>query len=189
MLKAAFSEIYAHGFRSTSLDRVLRTAGVTKGALYHHFRSKRALGHAVVSELLGAHVQQFGKALADAPDPVAALREWVEGPPWADLRLGCPVNNLAQEMSAVDETFRRRIEVVFRDWRSGISGALRRGQGSGHVRADVDAVGAASFILAALEGSFSLAKSARDEKLFLSNMKLLSQFIEGLREPSRRRER
>ncbi len=89
-------------------------------------------------------------------------------------------------MSAVDEAFRERIEAVFSDWRGGIADALYRGQGSGHVRANVDAPGTASFILAPLEGSISLAKSAKDEALFFSNMKLLSGFVDGLREPSRK---
>lgn len=183
---AAFSEIYTCGFHSASVGRMLTTAGVTKGALYHHFPSKQALGLAVVSELLGARIAQFADSLATAPDPIAALSEWVLGPPWIQVRLGCPVNNLAQEMSALDEAFRERIEAVFAAWRGAIADALRRGQASGQVRTNVDAPCAASFILASLEGSLSLAKSARDEALFFSNMKLLSEFIETLREPTRK---
>jgi AcrR family transcriptional regulator len=184
LLEAAFSEIHACGFRSASVDRMLQAAGLTKGALYHHFESKQALGQAVVSELLGGWIRQFAATLAQAADPIAALREWVEAPPWAPVRMGCPLNNLAQEMAAVDEAFRERIEEVFAAWRGAIADALRGGQKAGQVRPDLDAAQVAGFILAALEGSISLAKSARDEALFQSNMKLLSGFIEGLRRPS-----
>jgi len=181
-LVRAARELFAQdGYAAASLDAVVARAGVTKGALYHHFESKQAVGLAVVTELLGGWIRQLSESLAAAADPIAALRAWVEGPPRLPLRLGCPLNNLAQEMSAVDETFRERIEEVFAAWRRGIAESLRRGQRSGHVRRDIDARKTASFILASLEGSVSLAKSARDEKLFFSNMKLLSEYIEGLR--------
>jgi AcrR family transcriptional regulator len=186
VLQAAFSEIHECGFHAASLDRILDTAGVTKGALYHHFESKQALGRAVVCEVLGGWIREFCDTLAKAPDAIRALREWVERPPRLPLRLGCPLNNLSQELAATDEAFRRDIEAVFAAWRRGIAAALVRAQRSGRVRRAVDAAAAASFILAALEGSISLAKSARDETLFRSNMRLLSEYIEGLRAPSKR---
>lgn len=154
---------------------------MTKGALYHHFPSKDALGHAVVTELLGRRISEFVDRLAAADDPIRALREWIAGPTPLPVRMGCPLNNLAQEMAVVDEAFRERVEAVFAAWRGGIADALRRGQRLGLVRADLDPAASAAFILAALEGSVSLAKSAQDESLFRSNMELLSEYIEGLR--------
>ena len=50
LLQAAFQEIYRSGFQAASLDNIIASAGVTKGALYHHFPSKKALGYAVVDE-------------------------------------------------------------------------------------------------------------------------------------------
>jgi len=43
--------MYLSGFRSADLNAILAAAGVTKGALYHHFDSKEALGYAVVAEV------------------------------------------------------------------------------------------------------------------------------------------
>ncbi len=40
LVETAFREIHAHGYGGASLDRILTNAGVTKGALYHHFKSK-----------------------------------------------------------------------------------------------------------------------------------------------------
>ena len=42
ILEAAFAEMWRVGFRAASLEAILLEAGVTKGALYHHFRSKDA---------------------------------------------------------------------------------------------------------------------------------------------------
>jgi AcrR family transcriptional regulator len=52
LLRAAFREVYPSGFRTADVDAILAAAGVTKGALYHHFESKEALGHAVVDEVI-----------------------------------------------------------------------------------------------------------------------------------------
>lgn len=198
ILDAAFAEIHASGFRAASVDNVMRAAGVTKGALYHHFRGKAALGHAVVSELLAERIRLFSARLESADDPLLALQEWCLSPPALPLRLGCPLNNLAQELASVDEPFRVRIEEVFRAWRASIAAALERGRARGLVRHDVEPERIAAFLLAALEGSVSLAKSAQDEQLFRSNMRMLESFLGTLRpaaeaqgnaEPERKRVR
>src|SRR5205807_6655839 len=56
LLQAASREIYRSGFQSASLDTILASAGVTKGALYYHFKSKEALGYTVVEEVIAPDV-------------------------------------------------------------------------------------------------------------------------------------
>ena len=53
ILRAAFEEIYRHGYQGTRVDAILAETGLTKGAFYHHFSSKQDLGYAVVDEFLG----------------------------------------------------------------------------------------------------------------------------------------
>src|SRR6202050_5947394 len=52
LLQAAFREVYRHGFQSAGIDTILAATNVTKGALYHHFESKEALGHAIIEEVV-----------------------------------------------------------------------------------------------------------------------------------------
>ena len=67
LLQAAFEEIYRRGFQAASLDTILIKAGVTKGALYHHFPDKAALGYAVVDEVVkGLLLKRWG-VLAPPP--------------------------------------------------------------------------------------------------------------------------
>ena len=190
LLQAAFLEIYESGFQAASLDKILSKAGVTKGALYHHFGSKKELGYAVVDELIRERIlEKWVRPLEKSPNAIDGL---LAGLPVAGLpdkgpfasfsrRLGCPLNNLAQEMSPLDEGFRKRVESVFNAWREGIAATLRRGQQAGQVRSDVDPFESADFILAALEGSVSLAKNAQDSKLFLSCKAGLARYLESLR--------
>ncbi len=187
LLQAAFREMYKSGFQAASLDNILSKVGVTKGALYHHFGSKQELGYAVVDELIREHMlDRWVRSLEKAENPIdvllAVLRS--KGPfPFFDQRLGCPLNNLAQEMSPLDEGFRKRLESVFREWREGIAKALRRGQERGQVRSEVDPFEAADFFIAALEGSLSLAKNSQDTNVFDNCKAGLAGYLKGLRTP------
>ena len=97
------------------------------------------------------------------------------------LVLGCPLNNLAQEMAPVDEGFRIRIENLYRDWRRGLAKALRNGQHAGSIDTAIEVDNAAAFIIAALEGAFSQAKNAQDMSVFHQCLEGLNDYLNGLR--------
>jgi AcrR family transcriptional regulator len=188
LLMAAFEEIYRRGFQAASLNTILAQAGVTKGALYHHFPDKAALGFAVADEVVRRFLlQRWGIGpLADVEkDPVTALQGILRHRSTEltarEVELGCPLNNLAQEMSPLDERFRRRVNATFDTWRDAFAQALARGQAEGTVRRDVDGGKVAAFIVAAIEGSFGLAKGARSAEMLRSNLEVLSAFLDTLR--------
>ena len=191
IVAAAFAEIHRHGYQAASLDAILATAGVTKGALYHHFDDKAALGFAVFDEVVRTlTIARWTRAVADETvDPVSALQSTLQtvATEFAAVRrvamvaLGCPLNNLAQEMSPLDERFRQRVAAAFTLWTDAFADALERGRTAGSVRRDVDARKVAGFIVASIEGSFGLAKSARSAALLTANLEVLSDFLEGLR--------
>jgi len=65
LLDVARSLFAAHGYAGTSTEEVVQQASVTRGALYHHFRNKRALFAAVADDLereLSEHVIAAGAA-------------------------------------------------------------------------------------------------------------------------------
>jgi TetR/AcrR family transcriptional regulator, transcriptional repressor for nem operon len=192
LLTAAFEEMYRRGFQGASLDTILAQAGVTKGALYHHFPDKAALGYAVVDEVVrGLLLERWLGLLDQSTDPVTALqrilRQRAGGLTVLEVELGCPLNNLAQEMSPLDDRFRRVVNATFESWRNGFARALERGRAEGFVRRDVDARKVANFLVAAIEGSYGLAKSSRSAAILRSNLEQLDVFLESLRTPSRRR--
>jgi AcrR family transcriptional regulator len=186
LLHAAFDEIYRRGFQAASLDTILAHAGLTKGALYHHFSDKDSLGYAVVDEVIRGHLlKRWGVLEPLTGDPVTALQRTLRlrsaGLTERELELGCPLNNLAQEMSPLDQRFRRAIATTFATWTDAVTRALERGQAEGSVRADVDAPKVAAFVVASIEGSFGLAKSARSASMLRSNLEVLGSFLESLR--------
>lgn len=190
LLAAAFDEIYKRGFQAASLDTILARTGVTKGALYHHFPSKLALGYAVLDEVVRGLLCRHWLDGLDEPgvDPLTALqrvlRRRAADASGNEVKLGCPLNNLAQEMSPIDEPFRRRVNGAFDAWRDGFVKALERAQAAGVVRREVDARATAAFIVASIEGSIGLAKTTRSREVLESNLEMLATYLETLR-PSR----
>jgi AcrR family transcriptional regulator len=187
LLNAAFEEIYRRGFQAACLDTILRKAGVTKGALYHHFPEKSALGQAFVDDV-GSKVlldRGIGVLHQQAGDPLTALQRMLKERSLRltpdEIELGCPLNNLAQEMSPLDERFRRRVAETYESWSDGFARILQAGQEEGSVRRDVDAKEIATFLVAAIEGSFGLAKSARSAAVLRSNLRILSTMLDSLR--------
>jgi AcrR family transcriptional regulator len=188
LLKAGFREVYRSGFQSASIDTILAAANVTKGALYHHFESKEALGHAIVDEVVATFLRNnwlLPLQQSEDRDPIDALIDIVQGIPAQpkDLKGGCPLVNLAQEMSLLDEEFRKRLEAMFRAWREGVAVALRRGQSQGTVRRDLVPDEAASFLVAMVEGYEVLAKNAQDVKVWNEGIGNIVGWLQSLRTP------
>lgn len=187
MLQAAFREVYRWGFQTVDLDTILASTGVTKGALYYHFENKEALGYAVVEEVIAANLRDaWLRPLERGEDPVDALIGILRGTSASPeiLRSGCPLNNLAIEMSALDEGFRKRLATLFHEWQQGIASALRAGQIHGKVRSDANPDETAGFLIAMYEGYVLLAKNARDPKVWEAGIRNIVGWLRSLRAPA-----
>jgi TetR/AcrR family transcriptional regulator, transcriptional repressor for nem operon len=190
LLQAAFQEIHRSGYRGTDLDTILRTARVTKGAMYHHFENKEALGYAVVDEIIaGLGQEKWWSPLKNAENPIDALIGIIQSVSLrrSDVRCGCALNNLSQEMSPLDEGFRKRTAKLFWKWQNAIAGALRNGKKRGMVRSDINPEEMASFVIATYEGYISLAKSHQNVAVLQDGQEAMISFLETLRAPRSRK--
>src|SRR5580658_6336413 len=156
LLQAAFREVYRYGFQSAGIDTILSATNVTKGALYYHFESKEALGHAIIEEIVAEITKdRWLRPLGQSKDknPIDALIGIVQAIPARprDVKRGCPLVNLSQEMSQLNEQFRMRLARIFKAWQEGIAIALREGQYTGTVRRDLAPEETASFLIAMVE--------------------------------------
>src|SRR6202050_2165209 len=190
LLQAAAREIYRSGFQSASLDTILTSARVTKGALYHHFKNKEALGYAVVEEVISPNVRgTWVRPLQSVKDPIDALigivRRLSVRP--KDVCGGCELNNLALEMSPLDAGFWMRLEIIFDAWREAAASVLGEGQIKGSVRRDVEPTDAAGLLIAMVEGYGSLGKNAQDPKVIKAGIKNIVGWLSSLRAPGNRK--
>lgn len=184
LLQAAFREVHRTGFQSAGIDTILAATNVTKGALYHHFESKEALGYAIVEEVIAKLVHdRWLRPMLSNGQPIDILIGIVRQLPVRpqDIRDSCPLLNLAQEMSPLDEQFRKRLERLFLAWQEGIATLLRKGQSQGAVRRDLNPQETASFLVAMVEGHASLAKVAQDAKVWEVGIRNIVGWLKSLR--------
>ncbi|HKA07933.1 MAG TPA: TetR/AcrR family transcriptional regulator [Gemmataceae bacterium] len=187
ILETAFQEFYRFGFQAGSLNRIVEATGLTKGALFHHFASKQELGYAVVDEVVWPQFKaRWIDPLERSEDPIKDTRRMMlhmADKCLADgsLAQGCPVNNLAQEMSPLDEEFRLRLEKIYTAWRRALQSALTKGIKAGKVRRDVSPLKLAAFIVAAITGIMGAAKNAQNEQVLRESGSGLLDYLETLR--------
>ena len=186
LLQAAYREVLRTGFQGAGIDTILAATNLTKGALYYHFASKEALGYAIVDEIIAKLVHdRWLRPLLSEGQAIVILIGIVRRIPArpAELRESCPLLNLSQEMSPVDEQFRKRLERLFLAWQEGVAALLRRGQSEGTVGSDLNPEESASFLVAMVEGYASLAKNAQDAKVWEVGIRNIVGWLRSLRAP------
>ncbi|UCI06183.1 TetR/AcrR family transcriptional regulator [Mesorhizobium sp. B1-1-8] len=182
VLDVAEDSFQARGYHASSLGDLMAAAGVTGGALHHHFPTKKALALAVIEERVAAAVEETWIApVLAAPSARRGVRAVFEAVA-AELERqgfvrGCPLNNLAHELSLADPDFRSALARIFAGWRQAIAGKVRADQAAGgEIGTDPDRF--AALMVAAYSGAMSMAKTAQDARI-------LSECLNGLEEVER----
>lgn len=188
ILMAAYEEIHRVGYQAASINNILDDTGVTKGALYHHFPAKIDLGYAVLDEVISGMVNAYWIQPLKTGNPIDIMINLIiqagDGITQEEIILGCPMNNLAQEMSPIDAGFRQRIDRIYENWRTGLSKALLNGQKEGFVSSEVNPVQMGTMLVATLEGCIGLAKSAQSKDMLMDCGSGLIHILNSLRRES-----
>ena len=186
ILMAAYDEIYQCGYQAASLNNILKNTGITKGALYHHFRNKLELGYAVVDEVIYSSIKvHWIEPLEKTDDPISTIQQILfqtgQQMTQHDIRLGCPLNNLAMEMSPINEGFHSKIKALYDEWQAAIEVACERGKQAGKIIESADSKQLAILFIATLEGCLGLAKSMQSLETLMMCGQGLSEQLELLR--------
>lgn len=188
ILEAAREEIFQNGYQGMRIDAILQKTNLAKGALYHYFPNKLSLGYAVVDEVLLGHFQTVWEGFFQQhQNPLTTLqhifRYKAESYQNAACFNGCPLNNLNQEMAAIDEGFHQRLEKVFENTHMTIVRALEKGQADGLVRKDINPVRISMFIFSSYQGIMGAAKCMQAPELLSDLFETLNDYIDTLRAP------
>jgi TetR/AcrR family transcriptional repressor of nem operon len=168
LLAAATRLIHIHGYNQTSLDDVLRESGVGKGNFYHHFKSKEDLGYAILDQIVVSFLERTLEPCFSDPAgaPLAQIRCFLDRVLEAQRERncvgGCPLGNLASELSDVHEGFRTRLASVFSAWQARLTDALDAARRRGDVGEECRPEAVAHFLVASLEGAILLTKLTKD---------------------------
>ena len=98
-----------------------------------------------------------------------------------DIAKGCPLANLAMELSPIDDDFRERIQGIYDMLEKGVSDAIIRGQDKGVVSPDVDPLLLARFYEDLMAGTRSVSKNTLNRDRILGTLGLFRGLLESYR--------
>lgn len=185
ILEAAFFEVYTRGFQGVSIDDIVKKTSMTKGAFYHHFPTKMDLGYALVEEVIAPLIiERWTGPLKKMENPLEGilerLRELIGKAKPADLKYGCPLNNLVQEMAPVDAGLRKRLQAALTLWIDELDVELTRAKKAGLLKPGVKTRPVAHFIVMAHEGFYGLLKGLNDPKAFEALYDSLERYFQTI---------
>lgn len=186
ILERNYESIQRQGFQGTRTDKVIEDLGITKGAFYHYFKTKQDLGYAVIDELIAPRYIEMWRQLDRNEDQpidgiIQILEQFKESYDEEKIKLGCPVNNLVQEMAPLDEGFQQRLQHIFSEMHAALTRALMRAGNNLQLSTLLIEQDTAYFILASLEGCFSLGKAHQSKTVFNKSINQLIRYVRSLK--------
>lgn len=169
------------GYQATSINDVMEATGVSGGALHHHFPTKKQLALAVIQDRVAPTVREtwiepirLASSLRKGIAGVFAVIE--SGVEKRGSVSGCPLNNLALELSLADSDFRHAINSIFDEWQGAL--AQRIGGTGGGKRLDQGKrIEAAAFIVSVYSGAMTLAKASQSAAPLRGAATVLSRWL------------
>lgn len=185
ILDVAFWEVYRFGFQGVSVDDIVKRTKLTKGAFYHCFPTKMDLGYALIDEVIKPMIlDRWIKPLEELENPLHGILQQMEKfivrAPFEQLKYGCPLNNLVQEMAPVDRGFKARLQAALSLWIDETEKHLKRAQANGFIRKDIKTRQLAQFVVMTHEGYFGLMKGLDDPSAVKSLFSSLKQYFATL---------
>jgi TetR/AcrR family acrAB operon transcriptional repressor len=144
-----------YGYQGTSIDRIARAAGVTKGALYYHFKDKEALLFGALDDRVAGFERVVVERITQLKDPVAALYAVADICVEQATRSNHRRFLLTLMVEALDThpALSERFRQMMRRFRDFLAETVRIGQRRGAFREDADPWLAAQLFVAALVGT------------------------------------
>ncbi|MCF0072783.1 TetR/AcrR family transcriptional regulator [Dyadobacter sp. CY261] len=186
ILEKAFELIYAKGYQTTSVDDIIATTKVTKGAFYYHFKNKDEMGVSIINELLKPTLSSsFIGPLQTGEDPLVAIYQLmyhllIENE-FLKVEYGCPASNLTHEMTSWNADFNTALNELTRQWTKTMTDSIELGKANGVVRKDVNAMQVTMFVMSGYWGIRNFGKLERSKDIYLPYLNELKNYLETLR--------
>lgn len=183
ILEAARQLFLQQGYTATGIAQILREADAKAGSLYYFFPTKEDLLLAVLERYVDLLWPLVIQPVFDrVADPIERIFGILDGYRrmllMTECNQGCPIGNLALEMSEASPGARKLIERNFTNWKKAIEQCLD--EAMDRLPADVDRAALAGFVLTVLEGGVMQARAYKSVEPFEQAVMLLRDYIERL---------
>lgn len=177
LINATYEEVYSHGYQGAVLADILKNAGVHKGSMYYYFSSKKQMVLAAIEEkTVTWFSDRYDKILKLDSGCFNEFIETLKDTQNMDFKRGCPVANLVQEMSNLDEDFNRTMKSIYNDFTERIRSILDKSIKYKEMK-KCDSKKLALFIVSTIEGGFLSAKASGDIQEYNITIEILISML------------
>lgn len=178
ILNESFKLFYQNGFKTTSVDKIMKATKLTKGAFYHHYKNKKELGLAVISLKLQKRIYEGMMApLYDSGDALVILKttfiDRLKSFSVYEKKHGCPMNNLINEISDYEVAYQIALKRIIEEWQSALIHLIDRGKSENVIAKEINSKAVAVYLISAFEGIRGIRK-------LYDNDFILDEYIVGL---------
>lgn len=186
ILEKAFELIYVNGYQTTSIDHIIATTQVTKGAFYYHFKTKDEMGLAIINDILKPTLtSSFIEPLQKELDPLDAIYNLMHHllleNELLKVEYGCPVANFTQEMTPWNVEFSKVLDELTQQWTKTMVATIENGQENGFIRKDVNAEQVTMFIMSGYWGIRNFGKLENSKIVYIPFLKELKSYLNSLK--------
>ncbi|HEV8356157.1 MAG TPA: TetR/AcrR family transcriptional regulator [Gemmatimonadales bacterium] len=183
LIGVAMKLFHDKGYGATSIQDILREAGMHAGSLYHAFPTKQELLLAVLERYRdGLYPMLLDPAWEGIADPIerifALLARYRTALVATDCFYGCPIGSLALELHEPDPPVRALLAVNFDGWTRAIEQCLL--EAGARLPPKLNRKELASFVLTVMEGGVMQARTHRTIHAFDAAVRQLREYFARL---------
>jgi TetR/AcrR family transcriptional regulator, transcriptional repressor for nem operon len=177
-----------HGYFHTTVDGIVKAAGLTKGGLYGHFRNKQEIWYAVYDECVRIWKTIVFEGVREISDPLTRIERVIENSLKNYLGAGvfeggCFLLNSLVELAGQSPAMSTHVLVGFKSFAKLLRLWLNEADQKKMLKDDLNLDQVAQFIVISLNGAAPLYAASKDPAIWQQAMAQLHFYIESLRRP------
>lgn len=157
MQVAGLELFYQNGYYNTSVDDILKSLSLSKGAFYYHFQSKEDFFISIVQSLIVQKVYgMLIQPIEGQEDPFNTIEQCLdnalETAEYNEMDYGFILSNFMSEFNRRNPAIMQYLKDILKVWEVSLITALQKGKSDGFVPRQVDSDGVAAYVIASYIG-------------------------------------
>ena len=180
---------YTQGYYNTSVDDILKSLSLSKGAFYHHFQSKEDFFISIIQNLIVQKVySMLIEPVETKENPLRVIESCfdnaLETAEHNDMDFGFMLSNFMSEFNRRNPEITKYLRDICKVWEVNLVSTLQKGKTDGYVARHVDSESVANYLISSYIGIRTLMVEGNCRVLRLQFMQQLRNYLKSLEEKS-----
>lgn len=182
---AGLELFYKNGYYNTSIDDILKSLSLSKGAFYYHFQSKEDFFVSIVQNLIVRKVySMLIEPIEGKENPFHVIENCFENAletaEHNDMDYGFILSNFISEFNRRNTVISNYLMDIYKVWEVNLISILQKGKSDGFVDRHVDSEGVATYLISSYMGVRTLMVQGNCRNLRYKYMQQLRQYFNSL---------